>query len=112
YELQRVRFRICKNCNLSFRGANTFCNKKCWLSFRNKDDTLDIKYFEDINSAEKAYWLGFLFADGHIFDSKNRSKWCDFVLAVKDEERIDAFIQATKCTPSNKYYRLNGKSFQ
>jgi hypothetical protein len=42
---------------------------------------LDVDYFKYIDSAEKAYWLGFIAADGHISKTKYKLAFC-----VKDED--------------------------
>ena len=43
--------------------------------------SLNIDYFKEINSFEKAYWLGFICADGCIH--KNGGK---LTITVKDKE--------------------------
>lgn len=52
---------------------------------------LDINYFESINTKEKAYWLGYVCADGCIH--KNSSK---VSLISKDREIIEKFKMAIK----------------
>ena len=32
----------------------------------------NVNFFEKIDTEEKAYWLGFMFADGYIIDNSNR----------------------------------------
>jgi len=49
---------------------------------------LNKKYFEDIDSKEKAYWLGFLYADGYV--TKNNYALA-LELADKDEELLVRF---------------------
>lgn len=45
-------------------------------------------YFENIDSEEKAYWLGFIFADGCVYSNK-----CVAIeLAIKDENHLLKFI--------------------
>lgn len=47
-------------------------------------------FFECIDTEEKAYWLGFLYADGNITDSHV----LQLSLSEKDKLHIDSFIQA------------------
>lgn len=104
----------CPQCDKDFNSINKFCSNTCFFSFRNKNfyPNLNIDYFENIDSNEKAYWLGFLYADAHIYQKVGRSMWMDFVLSVKDEERIDAFLKNINLTADYKYYRKNGNSDQ
>ncbi|MFX1502107.1 MAG: hypothetical protein ACFFDH_14180, partial [Promethearchaeota archaeon] len=59
--------------------------------------TLDFNYFADINTIEKAYWLGFLFADGWIaIDIKQSGRYfrIGFGQKSEDKERVVAFCKA------------------
>lgn len=57
-------------------------------------------FFDSIDTEEKAYWLGFIFADGYIYSSpldasKKRIDW-NFELCVKgdDKEHMEKFAKA------------------
>lgn len=50
----------------------------------NIDNGLHVDIFKDIDTANKAYWLGFLFADGYIRENSVE-------LALKDKEHIEKF---------------------
>jgi len=56
-------------------------------------------YFEVIDSKEKAYLLGFIFADGWVEIQKNGSKKMGIKVNLKDECIIDNFI---KCVNANR----------
>ena len=49
-------------------------------------------FFNKIDTEEKAYWLGFLYADGCVHDKPNGQKL--ITLVVKDKEVIEKFIRA------------------
>lgn len=52
-------------------------------------------YFEEINTDEKAYWLGFWFADGCICYSKQDNSYiCTLGLAAQDELHILKFAKS------------------
>jgi hypothetical protein len=62
------------------RRRNTMMNVKY-----NVNDT----YFEKIDTAEKAYWLGFLYADGHNTESPH---WrVSFILKKQDALHVEKF---------------------
>lgn len=63
---------------------------------------LNEAYFQNINSTEKAYWLGFLFADGGISKSNTR---LHVELSVKDENQLDRFINAINIDEEHKWQR-------
>ena len=46
-------------------------------------------FFEKINTADKAYWLGFLYADGTIHSSSD-----SISLEIKDKEHVEKFREA------------------
>lgn len=64
----------------------------------NKKYTVDDKYFEVIDSEEKSYWLGFLYADGYVRLKYNRSGELKLKLSIKDKDHLLLF---TKCLSSN-----------
>jgi hypothetical protein len=45
--------------NITIRNNNIYKNKEC-----------NIDYFEIIDTEDKAYWLGFIYADGCITKNK------------------------------------------
>ena len=67
-----------------------------------------LRFFEKIDTEEKAYWLGFLYADGFV--SSNEDK-IELGLAEKDLHHIEKFKQALNL--SNKIsYRESSKSYR
>lgn len=50
-------------------------------------------YFDNIDSEDKAYWLGFITADGHVSDRELRIQ-----LAIKDRPHIEKFLHAIEST--------------
>lgn len=77
-------------------------------------NTLDFprnsNYFEIIDSADKAYWLGFLYADGYI-DKKNSIR---INLMKQDEEHLKKFLKAIEATNTKIKYskkETNNKTY-
>jgi hypothetical protein len=64
----------------------------------NKKYEVDENYFEKIDTEEKAYWLGFLYADGYVRMIKNRSGELKLKLKIGDKKHIELF---RKCLKSN-----------
>ncbi len=59
-------------------------------------------YFETIDTKDKAYWLGFLMADGYNNPAKNMIRiW----LSIKDEILIDRFIKCLKIDNKKEIYK-------
>lgn len=76
--------------------------------------TLKTDYFHDIDTKEKAYWLGFLFADGYV---NKAGTSMSLNLADKDEEQIDKFLKVVgleRCDFKRYYgpYKNTGKFVQ
>lgn len=64
----------------------------------NKKYNVDENYFSIIDNEYKAYWLGFLYADGYVRMKYNRSGELKLKLSSKDKEHILLF---NKCISSN-----------
>lgn len=72
----------------------------------NIDTGLNVDIFKEIDTEEKAYWLGFLYADGYIRESS-------IELALKDKEHIEKFKEFTgsRCKISEKHITLKDKQY-
>lgn len=57
-------------------------------------------FFENIDTEEKAYWLGFMYADGWIQDNSNRHGQDHFgiSLADEDEKHLNKFLKSLNAT--------------
>lgn len=66
-----------EGCEIKARSTGTTGKRKYQL---------DENVFETIDTEAKAYWLGFLYADGHVDDGK-----VELCLAAKDKEQVEKF---------------------
>lgn len=66
----------------------------------NRKYSVNAEYFSDINTQEKAYWLGFIWADGSINKTAPRCSGANrFTLTQVETEanHLQAFVQAIEC---------------
>lgn len=72
---------------------------------------VDSYYFHDINSEEKAYWLGFLYADGYVDKNKNS---IELALSKTDREHLVKFKSSIHSDHkiSNKSIRSFDKEYE
>lgn len=75
---------------------------------KHKDFNLKKDYFSEIDTDEKAYWLGFLLADGYI-DKKYES--LEFTLKESDLYIIEKFKE-TLCSEAKIQYRKKQKAYR
>ena len=70
----------------------------------NIDTGLHVDIFKEIDTEEKAYWLGFLYADGYIKENS-------IELSLKDKEHVEKFKKFTgsRCKICEKHIKLNDK---
>lgn len=77
----------------------------------------DEDYFKEINTEEKAYWLGFIYADGYISHSNNYGKEFGIELQSRDINHLKKFNKSIngnievkkfkkKCNLNNKTYNM------
>ena len=62
-------------------------------------------YFSTIDSEEKAYWLGFIYADGYLSKTNYRSNILGISLSVVDKGHLEKFRQAIGFTGNILTYR-------
>lgn len=72
-------------------------------------NTCDEQYFKVIDSEHKAYWLGFLLADGYV-SVRNNSYILGLSLATKDYNHLVKFKTDIKATNNIKTYVSSGFS--
>lgn len=105
---------IAKMCGCSSRTIKTrLVNNN--VKLRNSTEThsiytLNETYFESIDSHEKAYWLGFIYADGNL---RRTSSSVIINLALKDKEHLNKFrVAVGSDAPIKDYYvKLKGKKY-
>lgn len=88
---EKYQIAECTVYNIVRRGAKEY-------KIANKKYSVNSEYFKEINTEEKAYWLGFLYADGYVRMKYNRSGELRLKLGRKDRHHIELF---TKCLESN-----------
>lgn len=76
--------------------------------FSNRKYELNENYFEKIDSSEKAYWLGFIAADGCVYQTGSGSSVLSFNLNVKDKRHLEKFLQAVESTANIKIIKGTG----
>lgn len=67
---------------------------------RRANKSANIHYFDVIDTEDKAYWLGFLFADGAI-TKHNVSYNIELSLQISDKEHVEKFAKALNKTKVN-----------
>lgn len=60
------------------------------INLTNRRYDVNHNFFDEIDSESKAYWLGFLFADGYIRERKTGNS-LELKLSYKDKEHIELF---------------------
>ena len=106
------RYYISKFDEIFKRYENENSLKGFAFSTLNFNPNLKLHYFKFINSKEKAYWLGWIYAEGHI-NKKNRLQ---IEISIKDEILVLRFADAIGFERSNIVYkervRNNGKKLK
>lgn len=81
-----------RNNNIKYNKSN---NSKAYVS--------DFNFFETIDTEEKAYWLGFILADGYL----NNQGVVGIELSIEDEMHLHKFKNSIKSEAPVKIYNKN-----
>lgn len=71
---------------------NKFCSLNCFYALK-RSKTINQDFFETIDSEEKAYWLGFIYADGTVSKKENKQKSISIELSQKDLKHLEKFAK-------------------
>lgn len=74
---------------------------------KNRKYFFDLNFFEVINTEEKAYWLGFLYADGYV----SYKGVVQLALQERDVSHLEAFKQYLKTDNVPLIYKDNTKAY-
>jgi hypothetical protein len=99
------RFNRLKKLFDKYRQTNNILSRRHWVLYNHPNLKLD--YFKNIDTLEKAYWFGLLFADGSVYlhSSKNRhgkvykSLAISLQLSIRDGLLVKRFIEAIGFNP-------------
>lgn len=79
------------------------------INIRKRKYNVNEQYFSDIDSPEKAYWLGFLSADGYVHQERGQ---LTIELQESDREHLEKFRKAIQCSaPIIEIYCGKNKEF-
>lgn len=89
-------------------SSKRFCTNGCGSKRGSRERHPDLieDYFDTIDTKEKAYWLGFLYADGNVSQD---GYMMALQLARKDEDQLDRFSAAIGAD-GGKYYADDNKA--
>ena len=96
YILLKNIHKVAKHFNVSSTTISRII-KSNGIILTNRRYKVNESYFDNINTEEKAYWLGFLYADGYIRERKSGNS-LEMKLSVKDLEHLILFRE---CVGSN-----------
>jgi len=104
--------------NIRIRGRGEQVDKSKYHTYSKY--TWNDNYFETIDTIEKAYWLGFLYADGNVFFQKSKSEQggtkgarIEFSLKKDDKYMLYNFINSIdgNMPIKDRIVRLKGKEY-
>ena len=97
------RIDVAKEYNISIDTIGNILKRNGKEKITNRKYFLDENYFEIIDTEDKAYWLGFLYADGYIIKDdqyapkyKHVSNRLGLELSIVDKDHIKLFLKYLK----------------
>lgn len=104
YKKRRPIAWIMKETGLSRNRIEEFLKEKeQWTGHKSLMNYYDEFFFDKIDTEEKAYWLGFIYANGYL-DNRNG---IGIELDVKDKEHLEKFRKSIQAELNVKVYHKN-----
>ena len=104
--------RISKELGMSCKWFVEWIREQDGIEIINKQNIVTTSYqcFDKIDTEEKAYWLGFLYADGHVSVNTNNT---ELTLSHKDRHHVQKFKDFLGCSNkiSKREIQLGGKRY-
>jgi intein-encoded DNA endonuclease-like protein len=97
YDHKQGGNKIAKLFNVSKATIIRFLKEKS-IPIKIKKYFCDVDFFNKINTEEKAYWLGFLYADGCVRKRNYLTYEVKLKLSFKDKKHIELFKKSIKST--------------
>jgi len=101
---------IAENVGVSFQTINRFLKREGVVLRTTKETSrrysFNTSFFNKIDNEEKAYWLGFIYADGYLIE--NQHNGLGITLGIKDKNHLVKFNESLSSNHPVKEYR--GKS--
>ena len=103
---------LCKLQEQFHISKKTISDKLKQLGFNIQNPQLELQFnehiFDSIDTEEKAYWLGFIFADGNISSVKNVKKKTEYIFTLSlkesDKEHLQKFNTFMEHKKDNRHY--------
>lgn len=96
YEITKNIYKVAEHFGVSISPIRRILKKNGIVLSQTKY-SVDDKFFDTINDEYRAYWLGFLFADGYIRERKSGNS-LEMKLSIKDKEHLMLFRDCLKST--------------
>jgi predicted HTH domain antitoxin len=92
YDLLKNIHKVAEYFNVSISPVKKIL-KSNGIELTNRRYEVNHHYFDEIDTEEKAYWLGFLYADGYIRE-RNGGNSLEMKLSVKDKHHLEKFRES------------------
>ena len=106
YQTGIPMLKVCSTTGISFSTLQRHLQQR-GLSRSNKQNSrkyqVDHSYFNIIDSEDKAYWLGFLYADGYV-SKRTKQKLTGCAIHEDDSPHLEKLKQSLKATYPIKHY--------
>lgn len=104
YSLRRSMTMMQKETGLSIKSIKDYLKEKnLWSGHRSLKYYYDEFFFDKIDTEEKAYWLGFIYADGYLTNEYS----VGIEIHEKDINHVEKFRQSLKAESTVKVYHKN-----